>query len=587
VLQFDQYGIIDISSGTTLTINGPIDAGIYQIFDISADGYVEIGDTTTTVYPEWWGASPSASAADNTIAFQAALDSGKEVRVGQGTYSINSLTMNVVGTRLVGTGYSTILEYAGSGTFLTINPNIWSGCVVEDLRIDSTATSLVGIQLGKVYGAGTGTTAGDVHLNRIRIHGFDAVGGAGISGEEFYNCHISRCIISNCETGIQLGENVINNEIQGCWVRNWTDYGIYIDDAVGSGSYNTRIDSCIIDEPIGSTGTAAVYLKNAHASIISNCHFELSTVGIYIASTSVNNNISNNLFDTSLTTAIELESGATNTVIDHNRYSEDTVIDAGNSTMFRDDQINSWLGDGGYLDSRVIAGVSDEKTGYFNTNGVNIVSKNLIINSGNAILSDGYLELSEHTDPGALENTGSVYVKDIDGYSELNYINNYGDITSLTNRGYPAAASPLSENAWVITGSAAGSAYANNLTYTPFEQGAADTIELEFVSSITGSLEVEMLYAMSVANTGDVSLQLDYLVLGTGDDPTTSITTQTAFTITPGNDALLHTVSSADDSSMLIDVTAGDSVYIKITRPTASDTHTGDMRAIRIRGMVI
>jgi len=54
--------------------------------------------------------------------------------------------------------------------------------------------------------------------------------------------------------------------------------------------------------------------------------------------------------------------------------------------------------------------------------------------SGGA-LTDGYLRLTEKdTDPSSLSDTGNVYSKKVDGYSELYYMDNYGLITQLTNK---------------------------------------------------------------------------------------------------------------------------------------------------------
>jgi len=57
--------------------------------------------------------------------------------------------------------------------------------------------------------------------------------------------------------------------------------------------------------------------------------------------------------------------------------------------------------------------------------------------SGNEGLSlDGYIGLSEISDPSALGNKGSIYVKDADGYSELFFIDNFGTVTQITDDGY-------------------------------------------------------------------------------------------------------------------------------------------------------
>ena len=49
---------------------------------------------------------------------------------------------------------------------------------------------------------------------------------------------------------------------------------------------------------------------------------------------------------------------------------------------------------------------------------------------------DGYIFLREISDPTYFENKGGLYSKDVDGYTELHYIDNYGSITQITDDGY-------------------------------------------------------------------------------------------------------------------------------------------------------
>lgn len=74
-LEFKRGGYINKGSATTLTINGPIVGNpMHQLFygfginDIT----INIG-ACSAIYPQWWGASPSASASTNYTAFMSAL----------------------------------------------------------------------------------------------------------------------------------------------------------------------------------------------------------------------------------------------------------------------------------------------------------------------------------------------------------------------------------------------------------------------------------------------------------------------------------------------------------------------------------
>src|SRR6185312_2574053 len=69
--------------GVNLTINGPVQAGLYQIFNCVNGGAVQFSTTNDAaanarviavreLYPEWWGAKADGSH-DDTAAIQAAL----------------------------------------------------------------------------------------------------------------------------------------------------------------------------------------------------------------------------------------------------------------------------------------------------------------------------------------------------------------------------------------------------------------------------------------------------------------------------------------------------------------------------------
>lgn len=90
-----------------------------------------------------YGASPSATASANAVAFQAAIDSGKTVYVPSGTYNINPITI-ASNVRIVGENKATtVLKPAGSADFIAYT---WAGTgatvlfrfQVENLKFDGT-----------------------------------------------------------------------------------------------------------------------------------------------------------------------------------------------------------------------------------------------------------------------------------------------------------------------------------------------------------------------------------------------------------------------------------------------------------------
>jgi hypothetical protein len=75
-LEFEQGGQLKPDNGVTVTLTGNIVAGRQQIFANALPGQGKIDFTgnvgLSEVFPEWWGAAPSVTAAVNTPAFQAA-----------------------------------------------------------------------------------------------------------------------------------------------------------------------------------------------------------------------------------------------------------------------------------------------------------------------------------------------------------------------------------------------------------------------------------------------------------------------------------------------------------------------------------
>jgi hypothetical protein len=70
-LKVEKGNIIGIATTKTLTLNGPLDAGLYQVFSCTGTGRVVFGTSALQVSPEWW----YAGGGDWTTSVQAAVDS--------------------------------------------------------------------------------------------------------------------------------------------------------------------------------------------------------------------------------------------------------------------------------------------------------------------------------------------------------------------------------------------------------------------------------------------------------------------------------------------------------------------------------
>jgi hypothetical protein len=137
---------IIINTGKTLTINGPISAGLYKIFVVN--GTLTLGDLVGTVYPHWWGADPNETAANNKTAFDAAIASGKVLDLKGGAFTINGLASATV-VKLISTGQDASLDNAQStGDTITLSAD-------STLRIENVSLGSTGATTGRaIYADG-------------------------------------------------------------------------------------------------------------------------------------------------------------------------------------------------------------------------------------------------------------------------------------------------------------------------------------------------------------------------------------------------------------------------------------------------
>ena len=93
-LKPERGAILTISTTKTLTINGPLEAGPYQIFSCAGSGKVLFGSgTVKEVYPEWWATNTTPGTTDMQPAIQAALNSlpyGGKVQLCDSIYKLET-----------------------------------------------------------------------------------------------------------------------------------------------------------------------------------------------------------------------------------------------------------------------------------------------------------------------------------------------------------------------------------------------------------------------------------------------------------------------------------------------------------------
>ena len=123
-----------IDSGVTLTINGPFEAGLYQVF--SGNGSIVFGSVSVTeAYPEWWGIDGVADEVQINAAITSLTLTGGNVLL-TGSYivndSINAVSnVNLIGiegttTISVGTAYINALAVVNEGN-IVVSGISWVG----------------------------------------------------------------------------------------------------------------------------------------------------------------------------------------------------------------------------------------------------------------------------------------------------------------------------------------------------------------------------------------------------------------------------------------------------------------------------
>ena len=88
-LKFAHGAVLTIATGKTLTINGPLEAGRYQIFSWNGTGTVAYGNLVPEVFPEWYGAIPDGTT-DSVTYLQKALDTHTVLHLARGIYKITT-----------------------------------------------------------------------------------------------------------------------------------------------------------------------------------------------------------------------------------------------------------------------------------------------------------------------------------------------------------------------------------------------------------------------------------------------------------------------------------------------------------------
>ena len=219
-----------ISSAKTLTINGPFDAGLYQVF--SGDGTVVFGNgAVKECYPEWWGAV-NVTGTDNSTAIVSALASGVNICVFQkGTYDFATGFTLPVHHTIKGVGMSTnaadgsatTLKYTGTGVAITV----LSSTALKDFQLTGNALATGGIH----YGSALLSLA---FTERVGIINFTKVDAYGIRLNNLVSGTFRDVRAEYNYYGMIVNGDSTNTLFDNCQFRRNDKYGSYITDLRGS-----------------------------------------------------------------------------------------------------------------------------------------------------------------------------------------------------------------------------------------------------------------------------------------------------------------------------------------------------------------
>ena len=248
--------ILTVANTKTLTINGPFDAGLYQVF--SGDGTVSFGyGSITEDYPEWWGAKGDnnvANATVNTSAFNSAISSltdGGRVKISAGNYRVNgtiNLTTDFVD--FVGVGIASVISSTATGVVLNVGVGggTYQRHYVGHVRIyGDLINTTTAIKFDQVFQLASGIS--NVIVGNVTTYGIYANAPDGIFIKDSYvlmkeaTVNPNYCIYLVNANGTSVKDNYIDGSNAADTVNNF-NIGIYADGVNGVAIRDNVIQWC-------------------------------------------------------------------------------------------------------------------------------------------------------------------------------------------------------------------------------------------------------------------------------------------------------------------------------------------------------
>tara|TARA_Y100000310_G_scaffold270455_1_gene284304 strand:- start:255 stop:2798 length:2544 start_codon:yes stop_codon:yes gene_type:complete len=227
-----------------LAINGPLEAGLTQIFDDSGGGDVTFGNFVPTVYTQWWGAVPfDVTDQDNSAYFQSALDTGVNLHVTDGIWKVKEIETKGDSQIIFGNG---VYGVRGSAT-------IRKGSAL--VAADTIGVNEYVLKLGNMSGSNTNEEFRGTGLFNISIQGSTT----NKTGGDRTQCN-----------GVQLF-NIYNPRLDHVQIKYFRGYGMYIDDDVKEGMF-TDVHFLECGDP-GTDEVLKIYMDTAGLNWPNNLNF--------------------------------------------------------------------------------------------------------------------------------------------------------------------------------------------------------------------------------------------------------------------------------------------------------------------------
>ena len=220
-LKPERGALFIVANGKTLTINGSLEAGLYQIFSYSGTGKVVYKGKK---YPEWWGAKDDSGTTDNSTPIAAALACGgltKFEAPNGGYYKCGSTMSAAVASTRIFSDVGAEIKAAATGMHLftvTANDVMFRGLKLTGLDTTTSVNLWSGIY---APGTKTGIRTGLV-VDNCTISGFEMGVYAIWRSFTVKNCTIDNVFngvyggigyVDRAEDGTSLVQNVLNNHI--------------------------------------------------------------------------------------------------------------------------------------------------------------------------------------------------------------------------------------------------------------------------------------------------------------------------------------------------------------------------------------